>query len=184
VLVCVDAQRMRSLECFCLNGETLDRADDGFSLLATSVGSGLPPSKNPKIWATLRDERHHQAGPAVFHFHLPISPCRNGGTDSVLQTDAAQHENRQPAEYQDIWIQIRLYVRVQAEKRLLHVRCPVRSWADLLSHPCSLPQMPLPRPLHYDAACCTEPQMNRCREAPLGLRSCTDGLVNASNPRH
>src|SRR6185437_3296603 len=53
LLVCVDAQRMSGLECCCLGSETLDRPDDGFSLLATSVRSGLPPSKYPNIWATL-----------------------------------------------------------------------------------------------------------------------------------
>src|ERR1700758_1232461 len=44
---------MSGLECCCLGSETFDRPDDGFSLLATSVGSSLPPSKYPNIGATL-----------------------------------------------------------------------------------------------------------------------------------
>ena len=53
LLVCVDAQCMSCFEGCCLSGETLDRADDGFSLFATSIGSDLSPPKYPNIGATL-----------------------------------------------------------------------------------------------------------------------------------
>src|SRR4029079_5528570 len=49
LLVCVDAQCMSCFEGCCLSGETLDRADDGLSLFATSIGSDLSPPKYPDI---------------------------------------------------------------------------------------------------------------------------------------
>jgi hypothetical protein len=53
LLVCVNAQCVRSFEGRCFGGESGNRAHDGFSLPTRSIWPRFPPPENPNIWSAL-----------------------------------------------------------------------------------------------------------------------------------